>query len=78
MSSSLPGIDVKEAQKDGSRVQLTVTVPAAHVKKAWDKAMRKAASGLTIPGFRPGKKVGIVPTNRSLPQLDTSLPGIFR
>lgn len=35
--------------------EITITVPAERVNKAYEKYLRKAAQKITIPGFRPGK-----------------------
>lgn len=35
--------------------EITLTVPAERVGKAYEKYLRKAAQKITIPGFRPGK-----------------------
>lgn len=40
---------------EGNLVRLTVTVPAADVDAAIEKAYRDVAAKLRIPGFRPGK-----------------------
>ncbi len=39
---------------EGDRVKLTVTVPAAEVDSAIDKAYAAVGTKLRIPGFRPG------------------------
>lgn len=40
---------------DGGRARITVTVPAAEVDAAIDRAYADTAKKLRIPGFRPGK-----------------------
>ncbi len=42
-------------QIDGHTVKLTVTVPAADVDQAIERAYREIAKRVKVPGFRPGK-----------------------
>lgn len=40
---------------DGDQVELTVEIPAAEVKSEVNKAIKKLAKDVKMPGFRPGK-----------------------
>lgn len=47
-------ISALQREKDGT-IKLTITVPAAMVKKAWDEVVEKTLKEAELPGFRKGK-----------------------
>lgn len=48
-------IDITQKEGSGVDRQVQVSVPAESVKEAEDKAARRYASSVRLPGFRPGK-----------------------
>ena len=48
-------IDIRPGSSEGLSRRLQVSVPAAEVKSAEDRAATKYASQVRLPGFRPGK-----------------------
>ena len=48
-------IDITQKEGSGVDRHVQVSVPAESVKEAEDKAARRYASSVRLPGFRPGK-----------------------
>lgn len=48
-------LSVDVERQPGSRVELRIRVPASEVDAAFDAALRRLASQVRVPGFRPGK-----------------------
>lgn len=48
-------IQITEKKNDGVERRLQVEVPAAEVRQAQERAARRYASSVRLPGFRPGK-----------------------
>ncbi|MBI1919376.1 trigger factor family protein, partial [Candidatus Microgenomates bacterium] len=47
-------ISAVNKQPDGT-IELTITIPAADVKKAWDQIVEETVKNTVLPGFRKGK-----------------------
>jgi len=56
------------AKTDTGEVQLTITIPKAQVKKAYDEALKEAVKEVIVPGFRKGK----APQNLAEQRIDKS------
>jgi len=48
-------VQVEQKAINAVSKEITITVPAEQVSKAYDKYLRKASKSIAIPGFRPGK-----------------------
>jgi len=48
-------VQVEQKAINAVSKEITITVPAERVGKAYDKYLRKASKSIAIPGFRPGK-----------------------
>lgn len=59
-------INSKEEDGPGGVKRFTITVPAAAVGKAWQKAIKMESRSHDFPGFRQGKKVMLLLDNFKL------------
>ena len=60
-------IQITPKKADGLERVLEISVPADELRNAEDKAARRYASQVRLPGFRPGTAAGSFPPTRREP-----------